>query len=180
MWWRITAVSEALLQLTLNQTHPFMYTGFRYRSVFQEVLLGLLAASSLSSMVVANPSVSPLEIRTTVGTVRGTSTSTGIDTWFGVPFAEPPVGNLRFKAPIPIRHPRSEVMDAINFAPLCPQPTSEVVDEDCLYLNVRSLVLLLKRLSYGQSPIKNRYGGRRMLVLERSYPSCSGFTEGGI
>jgi para-nitrobenzyl esterase len=67
-------------------------------------------------------------------------TSDGIDAWLGVPFAKPPIGNLRFRAPQPM--PRwSVVRDASTPGPGCLMPGSGNTvsfggDEDCLYLNV--------------------------------------------
>jgi len=60
----------------------------------------------------------------------------------GIPFAAPPVGNLRWRDPAPVT-PWSGVRAARSFAPICPQtgdslpgaPT-ESKSEDCLYLNV--------------------------------------------
>lgn len=60
----------------------------------------------------------------------------------GIPFAKPPVGNLRFRAPIP-PDPWKNVRDASKDAPMCIQKnylyhqTPPVEGkEDCLYLNV--------------------------------------------
>ncbi|WP_182359915.1 carboxylesterase/lipase family protein [Tomitella gaofuii] len=61
--------------------------------------------------------------------------------WRGIPFAEPPVGPLRFRAPVPARR-WSGVRDCAEFGPVCPQAEgmpieAELVrDEDCLNLNV--------------------------------------------
>lgn len=84
------------------------------------------------------------EIETKQGTLRG-SVMNGVRSWKGVPYAEPPVGELRFRAP---QSPESweGVRDALAFSPICPQPgppetslfgSSAVgMSEDCLYLNV--------------------------------------------
>jgi len=66
----------------------------------------------------------------------------------GVPFAAPPVGPLRWKAPQPVAH-WDGVRRADQFAPVCSQPARSGVSallptaprltppsEDCLYLNV--------------------------------------------
>ncbi|XP_026319308.1 carboxylesterase 1F-like [Hyposmocoma kahamanoa] len=59
----------------------------------------------------------------------------------GIPFAEPPVGDLRFKAPQPLK-PWSGVRSAKEHGPICYQKHMIIRDskpegsEDCLYLNV--------------------------------------------
>jgi para-nitrobenzyl esterase len=77
----------------------------------------------------------------TGGTVSGVVTD-GISIFKGVPFAAPPVGDLRWKAPAPVV-PWSGVKAANSFANACMQaPNSQgntaPVSEDCLYLNVWS------------------------------------------
>jgi len=66
-----------------------------------------------------------------------------IVTFKGIPFAAPPIGELRWKAPQPVV-PWQGVKDASNFAPGPMQDASfgaslggpQSVSEDCLYLNV--------------------------------------------
>ncbi|XP_077984264.1 acetylcholinesterase-like [Glandiceps talaboti] len=59
----------------------------------------------------------------------------------GIPYAEPPIGDLRFRPPVP-RSPWSDEYDASYFRSTCIQPemplfaSDEPTDEDCLYLNV--------------------------------------------
>ncbi|EIW63971.1 alpha/beta-hydrolase [Trametes versicolor FP-101664 SS1] len=81
-----------------------------------------------------------LDIRTTSGTFRGLSTGNGTEKWLGVPFAQPPVGSLRFKAPVAITNASRTVKDAFTFGNACPQePSSSLgapLSEDCLFLNV--------------------------------------------
>ncbi|KAH9897858.1 alpha/beta-hydrolase [Cubamyces lactineus] len=94
----------------------------------------LFAAPSLPQ---ATPS---LVVRTTSGSFRGQTTNTGVDRWLGIPFAQPPVGSLRFKAPVPITNASEAVKDAFTFGNACPQVPSDSlgapVSEDCLFLNV--------------------------------------------
>ncbi|MET8850654.1 carboxylesterase family protein [Amycolatopsis sp. NPDC004625] len=72
------------------------------------------------------------------GGLRGTRHD-GVRTFLGVPYAEPPVGELRFRAPRPAK-PWTGVRDATKWAPRAPQPELTgrgfTGDEDCLYLNV--------------------------------------------
>lgn len=59
----------------------------------------------------------------------------------GIPFAAPPVGDLRWKPPKPVTQWKG-VHKCDKFGPVCPQPKSVFktdlsdVSEDCLYLNV--------------------------------------------
>ncbi len=72
------------------------------------------------------------------GPVRGVDTAGGRE-FLGIPYAAPPVGDLRWRAPRP---PAPWVLprDASQFAPHCSQVASPFgvasTSEDCLYLNV--------------------------------------------
>jgi para-nitrobenzyl esterase len=79
-----------------------------------------------------------------VGRVRGrrVSTTTGqpVAAFFGIPYAEPPIGALRWKAPRPAA-PFEGEFDASAFGPDLPQTANPRLrgpsqSEDCLYLNV--------------------------------------------
>jgi para-nitrobenzyl esterase len=72
------------------------------------------------------------------GPLKGESVAGGRH-FLGIPYAAPPVGNLRWKPPAaPARW--HGVLDATSFAPHCPQIATpfglESTNEDCLYLNV--------------------------------------------
>ena len=98
------------------------------------LLLSLLLAPLLT---LSSP---PLEVRTTSGTFNGLAVEGGLDRWLGIPFAQPPVGSLRFKAPVPITKAASGVKNASTFGNACPQVPSDSINapisEDCLFLNV--------------------------------------------
>ena len=85
-------------------------------------------------------SLSPV-IETKEGPVQG-FTSNGVTEFLGVPYAEPPVGNLRWQPPKD-HAPWTNVRKATEFAPICALTTTLGVfsgpqnnNEDCLYLNV--------------------------------------------
>ena len=59
-------------------------------------------------------------VRTASGAVRGRRNAAGIAVFLGIPFAEPPVGDLRFAAPRPAR-PWDGTRDAKAFGPPPPQ-----------------------------------------------------------
>ncbi|MFH5207068.1 carboxylesterase/lipase family protein [Antrihabitans sp. NCIMB 15449] len=77
-----------------------------------------------------------VEARTTAGTVRG-RVEAGVAVFRGIPFAEPPVGALRFAAPSP-RGSWHGVRDTLVFGPSPPQTGEPVVGDDWLTLNVWS------------------------------------------
>lgn len=62
-----------------------------------------------------------------------------IRAFMGIPYAEPPVGNLRFRAPVKVNRWEGILM-AHNEPPMCTQPNPMTKkaegQEDCLYLNV--------------------------------------------
>ncbi|MFH1683959.1 MAG: carboxylesterase/lipase family protein [Candidatus Margulisiibacteriota bacterium] len=71
------------------------------------------------------------------GPISG-KTEDGIRTFLGIPFAAPPVGELRWQPPQPAK-PWKKVRACTKMGPACPQPNYLAVgptDEDCLYLNV--------------------------------------------
>ena len=87
-------------------------------------------------------------VRTDVGSVTAGPAAGGVTAFLGVPFAAPPVGTLRWRAPQPLV-PRNGDWKADQFAPSCmqSQPGSRLpwteefmtqgpIGEDCLYLNV--------------------------------------------
>lgn len=85
-------------------------------------------------------------VQTTIenGTIEGNYDSkTGMQFYLGIPFAKPPVGSLRWKAPQPLNNWKG-VKATKKFGPRAVQPIvfgdmksrSEGLSEDCLYLNV--------------------------------------------
>ena len=83
-----------------------------------------------------------LQVKTNNGILEGLYDS-GIRTYKGVPFAQPPVGDLRWKEPQPVKNWEG-VRKAYDFGPRAMQRPifsdmnfrSNGVSEDCLYLNI--------------------------------------------
>ena len=85
-----------------------------------------------------------VQVKTENGIIEGNyDTKTGIQKYFGIPYAKPPVGDLRWKAPQPLDS-WSGVKMTKKFGPRAVQAPvfgdmkfrSDGVSEDCLYLNV--------------------------------------------
>ncbi|XP_049947773.1 venom carboxylesterase-6-like [Schistocerca serialis cubense] len=80
-------------------------------------------------------------VETQEGTLRGlmteTYTNVAMYKFEGIPYAEPPIGDLRFQPPVP-KAAWSGARDALQVGSKCPQYRDNEVsgDEDCLYLNV--------------------------------------------
>lgn len=68
------------------------------------------------------------------GTIVGFSDQ-GVDAWLGMPYAQAPIGNLRWRAPRPANK-WSDTLNALSFGSACPQ--AEKGSEDCLFINVWS------------------------------------------
>lgn len=81
-------------------------------------------------------------VNTESGPVRG-RTDAVVNSWRSIPYAQPPLGSLRWHAPRP-HEPWKQVRDAVEFGAVCPQPDNPAVDlgpanirdEDCLTLSV--------------------------------------------
>lgn len=79
------------------------------------------------------------------GMIEGKVLDSGVNAFLGVPFAAPPLRDLRWRPPQPVA-PWKGTFHADRFAPMCLQPMRgssinhyfghEAISEDCLYLNV--------------------------------------------
>ncbi|XP_075530975.1 acetylcholinesterase-like [Dermacentor variabilis] len=111
---------------------------------------GMAARAALGLLVVVALAAAAddmhVERVTTEGRVRGKVVhvldNKVVEEYRGIPFAEPPVGKLRFKPPQP-KTPWRDILDATAGSTACPQvelpmhPMGNVTfTEDCLYLNV--------------------------------------------
>jgi carboxylesterase type B len=64
-----------------------------------------------------------------------------VNAWMGIPFAEKPINELRFKPPVPVKN-WNGILNTTSWPNTCYQiidpmvPVNTPVSEDCLYLNV--------------------------------------------
>lgn len=83
------------------------------------------------------------QVKVTEGVLEGNAMPSGVNSYFGVPFAQPPVGPLRWAAPQPPKK-WDGVRKATSFGNYAMQKSvfgdmkfrSQKMSEDCLYLNV--------------------------------------------
>jgi para-nitrobenzyl esterase len=115
----------------------------RPRRLFKPLAALALALCVSSAAAAADPD--PRVAATQTGQVQGAALADGIVAFRGIPYAAPPLGNMRWRPPEPANS-WAGVRDATAFAPVCMQPrgakndiyydTLPKMDEDCLYLNV--------------------------------------------
>lgn len=128
-------------------------------------------------------------VETTYGKVRGSDTGP-VSVWKGIPYAQPPVGNLRFRPPQP-HEAWTNVREAIKFAPSAPQDIPHlggltealsaspetpgalsddpIGSEDCLYLNIWS-----PRADNKKRPVMVWIHGGAFVVGSGSQPDYNG------
>ena len=106
------------------------------RASFRAVATSALLLGSVAAAV-PDAAAPDLIVHTRAGDVRGVATDDTHE-WRGIPFAAPPVGDLRWRPPASVE-PWTGVRDATRFAHPCLQlgfPSGTLGREDCLYLNV--------------------------------------------
>ena len=104
----------------------------------------LFTAALWLATALAGSATAADRVKTSNGIIEGTGPqSSGVRIFKGIPFAEPPTGDLRWKPPQPVKNWKG-VRQAVQFGPRCMQHPifgdmnfrSNGMSEDCLYLNV--------------------------------------------
>src|SRR5437870_2943648 len=99
-------------------------------------MLRALAISIL--LAVSAPAADPT-LAVTAGKIRGSLLDQGGAAFKGIPFAQPPVDDLRWREPQPVKS-WTAIRDATAFGAPCAQNSGgrvlENSQEDCLFLNV--------------------------------------------
>jgi para-nitrobenzyl esterase len=148
-------------QLLLSQIATLNH----FSITMKNLLLGLSLLFVLNKVSFAQTNNSfSVQTKIEKGIIEGNyDTKTGIQTYFGIPFAQPPVGQLRWKAPQELG-PWSGVKQTKKFSA---RPIQKIVfgdmnsrsdglSEDCLYLNVWTPA---KRNTKGLPVLLYFYGG---------------------
>ncbi len=101
----------------------------------------LAAATTLLPLLLACAAAEPTDpflVQTDAGPVRGFAPegSDDIAAFLGIPFAQAPEGDLRWRSPQTVE-PWTEPLEANEYGSICPQGRAQLPQsEDCLYLNV--------------------------------------------
>jgi para-nitrobenzyl esterase len=127
-----------------NRQRRAHVTGILAASVVLTLASGGTAAAAGSQSVASSDHAGGPIATVEGGAVRG-ETEGGVSAFRGLPYAAPPTGHLRWRAPQPPAAWRG-VRDATRYAPSCPQKPSLFAppgpqSEDCLYLNVSTPTL---------------------------------------
>ena len=114
------------------------------------------------------------------GEIIGIESDHNTFAWLGIPFAEPPVGNLRWKAPIQPKKFDSR-FEASEFSQVCFQAEGIMTgnvggwtgSEDCLYLNVWSPAWSAEQLKKKNVPVMMwiHGGGNTIGSADTYYPT---------
>lgn len=107
-----------------------------------------VAAGLALALLCAGPALAagPPVVEMPAGALEGEALAGGIHVFRGIPYAQPPVGPLRWRPPVTAAQ-WNDVRDATRFGPACHQPPSRPgsiyapaqplpMSEDCLSLNV--------------------------------------------
>ena len=94
--------------------------------------------ASVAATVTDRSTASPV-VTTPLGAVRGVRAD-GVDSFLGLRYAQAPVGELRWKPPVPVARWQG-TLSATKYGNRCPASASgngpESLTEDCLFLNVQ-------------------------------------------
>ncbi len=127
----------------------------------------------------------PITVVTRNGQLEGQAENEKVISYKGIPYAQPPVGNLRWKAPLPVKNWEG-VKIAKQFGPRAMQTNifgdmvfrASGTSEDCLYLNVWTPAQKNKKLL----PVLVYYYGGGFVAGDGSEPRYDGtsMAEKGI
>ncbi|XP_032583800.1 uncharacterized protein LOC6572615 [Drosophila mojavensis] len=147
--WQPVTKEEPIMCLNINEELKFIPQPERcklrfYDQLYRHIKMELISALDASGRLdIMSASLEKCEISLPIGQVRGVKRRSFYDddyySFERLPFGKPPVGELRFKAPVPAE-PWSGVLDCTHFAdkPVQKGLLTGIIEgsEDCLYLNV--------------------------------------------
>jgi len=100
-----------------------MHRTYMFRKIF--LLISLLATILILAAFIARPSDQPGPvIQTPQGPIKGLVTPNGVHNFKGLPFAAPPVGDLRWRPPVAASN-WNDTRDASVFGNVCMQASGD-------------------------------------------------------
>ena len=119
-----------------------MFKDLTRRDFIKGAAAGLVAVNAIDLLPENAFAADNCAVKTRYGTFNGFVDENGVKTWLGIPFAQPPVENLRWRAPQPLK-PTNKTFDAKKFGFTAMQTfddreTASIrpQSEDCLTLNI--------------------------------------------
>jgi len=120
-----------------------MFRKMTRRKFLKTAALGFLAVNTIGLLPDGKVfAASDCTVKTRYGTFNGFLDQNGVKTWLGIPYAQPPVGKLRWRAPEPLK-PSNKTFDAKKFGFTAIQTIDKheaasvnPQSEDCLTLNI--------------------------------------------
>ena len=121
-----------------NRIHTFLFT--HHPTFRPPAHMNVLLALSAATMFTAPQPGQPALVQTANGIVQGVANSR-FRAFYGLPFAKPPIEDLRWKPPETMVDSWQGARDATFYRHNCMQPAQllypqDTLSEDCLYLNV--------------------------------------------
>ena len=115
---------------------------FSHRDFIKGSALAMFSLAATNFLPASVQAANPCKVKLRQGIYNGFVDEQGIQTWQGIPYAKPPVGNLRWRAPEKLEAGNKE-FDAKNFGYSAIQEEDETEyasllpqSEDCLTLNI--------------------------------------------
>ena len=112
------------------------------REFIKGAAAGVLAVNTVGLFPEKIFAADNLSVKTRYGIFNGFLDKNGVQTWLGIPYAQPPIKNLRWQAPQPLQ-PSDKTFDAKNFGFTAIQlvddkegASKNPQSEDCLTLNI--------------------------------------------
>ncbi len=123
-----------------------MFPNLTRREFIKTAALGFLAANTIGFLPEKVFAAESCTVKTRYGTFNGFIGENGVKTWLGIPFAQPPVGKLRWQAPQPLK-PSNKTFNAKKLSDSPMQADMKLAEplfddddvrqgEDCLTLNI--------------------------------------------
>ena len=127
--------------MTKSEKYLHHFKKYAASFLYCSVILAFSFLPGCNAKAFESPVGDPVKLQ--AGPVSGTAAENGVFVYKGIPYASPPVDNLRWKPPLPVTS-WEKTKKCLSYGPACPQPKVswifsrkyKQVSEDCLYLNI--------------------------------------------